>query len=63
MKTYYYAIGKQQFGPFSLDELKEKNLLRDALVWHDKMKDWIEAERIEELAGLFKSASPTAKKK
>lgn len=63
MTPYYYAIGKEQFGPFSLEELKEKNLIRDTLVWHDKRKDWIEAERIEELAILFKAVPSTAERK
>lgn len=40
MKKYYYAVGKKKFGPFSFDELLEKNLDSDTLIWFDGLPDW-----------------------
>jgi len=53
MKKYYLTDGKETFGPFSIEELKGKELNRDAYVWFEDLEDWKIAGEIEELGGLF----------
>ncbi len=33
MKKYFYTNGKEQFGAFSLEELKDKNITQETLIW------------------------------
>ena len=33
-RQYFYAEGTERKGPFSLEELKHKELKRGTLVWH-----------------------------
>ncbi len=58
MRHYYYSDGEQQFGPFSLDELKNKRINKSTLVWTDGLSDWTSAEKIEELKSILISAPP-----
>jgi uncharacterized protein (TIGR02145 family) len=58
MKEFYYSIEKEQFGPFSLEELKEKKITTEVLVWHEGLENWTKASDIEELAGILKTLPP-----
>ena len=58
MKHYYYADSEQQFGPFTVDELKTKRLKKSTLVWTDGMQDWTSANEIEELKDILISEPP-----
>jgi tetratricopeptide (TPR) repeat protein len=49
MKKYYYAEGKQKFGPFSVDELLEKNINPDTLIWFEGLPDWAPLSSFPEL--------------
>lgn len=40
MKEYYYLSGKDQNGPFSIDELKSKDLTGETLIWSEGMQNW-----------------------
>ncbi|GAB6008254.1 DUF4339 domain-containing protein [Dysgonomonas reticulitermitis] len=53
MKFFYVIINGQQQGPFSLDELKEKGIQKDTLVWSEGMSDWQPAGDASELKSLF----------
>ena len=55
MKEYYYLTGKDQNGPFSIDELKTKGLSSETLVWSEDMDNW---ERLKDLPDLFKQINP-----
>lgn len=57
-KKYFYNDGKSQFGPFSLDELKSKNIKKNTQVWHKDLDHWIEAKEIEELKELIHVNKP-----
>src|SRR5215213_5863537 len=61
MKVYYLYDGKQQNGPYSLEELKDKSLNQNTLVWTDQLNDWTKAGDIEALKPLF--TQPVAKSK
>lgn len=58
MKHYYYADNDQQFGPFTIDELKSKRLKKSVLVWTDGMADWTSADGIDELKDILISEPP-----
>lgn len=53
MKKYYYSDGKQQFGPFSKEELQCKSISKDTLVWYEGLTEWTKAGDVEELVDLF----------
>ncbi len=59
MKQYYYLADNNQLGPFSLDELRTKNLTRETLVWTAGMADWLKAGDVAELNSLFTSGFGT----
>jgi len=58
MKQYYIYLDNEQKGPLSFEELKEKNISRETLIWFEGQADWKKAFEIEELTELFKSVPP-----
>lgn len=58
MKSFYYAKGEEQVGPFTLNELKEEGVTQNTLVWHEGLDDWKEARHIKELQELFELSPP-----
>lgn len=58
MKKYYYSDGEKQFGPVSLEELKEKDITRETLVWHQDLSVWVEAQSLEEFNDYFATKPP-----
>jgi tetratricopeptide (TPR) repeat protein len=63
MKHYYYAVNDQQFGPFTVDELKTKRLKKSTLVWTEGMEKWASANDIEELKDILIPEPPPLPKK
>ncbi|GAB3340926.1 hypothetical protein GCM10027299_54750 [Larkinella ripae] len=58
MKQYYYLEGNQQFGPFSLDELRSKPIQPDTKVWAQGLPDWVAAQTVPEINEWLSSAPP-----
>lgn len=58
MQKYFYSDGVNQLGPFTLQELLEKNITEDTLVWYAPMPEWIPARELPELAHLFEGDQP-----
>jgi len=58
MKKYYLLENGQNIGPFSLEELKSKNLPRTELIWAEGMADWQEGGSIDELKSIFAVTPP-----
>ncbi|MBC7774427.1 MAG: DUF4339 domain-containing protein [Phycisphaerae bacterium] len=58
MKKYYLHNGSQQTGPFSIEDLKQKSLNPEDMVWFEGQKEWQEASTIEELSSVFNRATP-----
>ena len=52
-KKFYYTDGKEKFGPYTVEELKQFNLTVDTLVWAEGMGDWVPAGKVAELQSLF----------
>lgn len=48
-RDWYAAIGGQQQGPMTLDEIIARNLGDDTLVWREGMAEWTPAGRVAEL--------------
>lgn len=57
MKEYYYLKGKEQKGPFSIENLSDKSLTSETLVWTDGMDNWEKIKEIDELNHLIKTKS------
>jgi hypothetical protein len=53
MKKYYYSDGVNQHGPFTKEELREKHISRETLVWFQGMANWQPAGTVQELGDIF----------
>jgi hypothetical protein len=58
MRKYFYTDGKTKFGPFLIDELKDKNLTRESLVWYLGLQAWTSISELEELDEVVKTIPP-----
>lgn len=54
MKEYYYLKGKDQLGPFSTDQLSDKGLTSETLVWTEGMESWQKLKDVSDLYVLLK---------
>jgi len=59
MKEYYYLTGKDQNGPFSIEELKSKKLSIETLIWTEGMSNWEKIKDVPDLFELFKISRNT----
>lgn len=61
--TYHVAVNGQSTGPFNLSTLSQMALagtfLRSSLVWKPGMANWIQAEELADLQGLFCESGET----
>ncbi|HXH19525.1 MAG TPA: DUF4339 domain-containing protein [Chitinophagales bacterium] len=55
---YYLRTEAGQFGPFTFDELKEKGITKDTLVWYEGLHEWTKANEILELVDLVTDSTP-----
>jgi len=58
MKLYYYANGTDSLGPFTLDELKTKDISSTTLIWHDGLENWTPANKVEEVRSFISQSPP-----
>ncbi len=56
MEQYYYTDGKERFGPFTMDQLRGRNIGLETLVWKEGMPDWVAAKNVSDLQSLFQAA-------
>lgn len=61
MREYFLHQGNEQEGPFTIDELKNKNITKQTSIWYDGLPEWTVAGNIEELSLLFKVLPPEFK--
>lgn len=59
MKEYYYLTGKDQNGPFTIEELMSKGLAQETLVWSEGMGTWEKLEYIPDVIHYLKPKSIT----
>ena len=55
MSQYYYTDGKERYGPYSLEELKNKGINQETLVWKEGLVDWVPARNLADLETLFQA--------
>jgi len=53
MVQYYYTDGKERYGPFTIEQLRERNITPDTLVWKEGMADWLPAKDVSDLQSLL----------
>jgi hypothetical protein len=58
MNKYYIVIDGTQQGPFSAEELKEKGVTSQSLIWTEGMDNWTEAKNIKALSEVIKITPP-----
>ena len=58
MKKYFTTDGNKNFGPFTLEELKDQLLTPDTKVWYNGLGDWTPASQIEELKPILDMMPP-----
>jgi uncharacterized membrane protein YhaH (DUF805 family) len=59
MRKYYYSVGKDRKGPFTLDELKSVDgFIPESLVWYAGLPSWTRADTLPELSEVFVTAVP-----
>jgi hypothetical protein len=60
MEQWYYKVGDEKRGPFSLDELKGEGIMKQTKVRSENMPDWEEAGNREELKVILAAVKPSA---
>ncbi len=60
MNKYFLTDGKKNYGPYTLEELRTKNITRETMVWYEGMTDWQPAGTLPELSELFAHTPPSA---
>lgn len=54
---YYYTDGTTNYGPFTLDQIKEKNLTAETKIWYSGLSGWMAASELPEFADRFGTES------
>jgi len=57
-QQFYIVTNGQQAGPFTIDDLKAKNIQRDTLVWTEGIDNWTKAEHIPLLKEVLRATPP-----
>jgi len=57
-QQFYIALNGQQTGPFTIDDLKAKNIQRDTLVWTEGLDNWTKAEHVPLLKEVLRATPP-----
>lgn len=58
MSSYFIHDGKEQKGPFILEELKTQTINPNTSIWHEGLAEWTTANKLEELQTLFIKVPP-----
>lgn len=56
MTYYFIKEGKNEEGPFTLEQLKHKSVEKKTKVWFAGLKEWTSVENVYELNELFDSS-------
>jgi len=58
MKKYYLHNGTEEIGPFTLEELKLKNVTGNTPIWYEGIDKWTTVSNVAELRGIFETLKP-----
>lgn len=56
--NYYLAVNGQPQGPFTVQQLAQRGIRPNDMVWNDTMPNWVAASTIPELQSLFGYSAP-----
>jgi len=59
MRSYYYLNGSEKIGPISEDDLKQKGLPSETLIWTEGFDNWIAVGEVEEITSTIPPPIPT----
>lgn len=55
--NYFIIVNDAQQGPYTLEELRQRHITEETLVWCEGMTDWQPAWQVEELRPLFAASA------
>jgi hypothetical protein len=58
LEKYYFYTGHEKFGPFSIEELKNKHITSNTPIWKEGLKDWVKASDLEEVNSSVLNTPP-----
>lgn len=58
VKKYFYSQGNENHGPFSLDEMKNKNIKKETLIWYEGLTDWTPAGDLHGFVEILEKCPP-----
>lgn len=61
MRQYFLHNGTSEEGPFTLEQLKERNIQPDTLIWFEGLQEWVAANTADDLKPLFSIKPPPLK--
>ncbi|MDE6449226.1 MAG: GYF domain-containing protein [Muribaculaceae bacterium] len=53
MRTYYFVIDDQQYGPVQPDQVTSLDITPSTLTWHEGLENWVKASDIPEIANIL----------
>jgi hypothetical protein len=63
MKKYFTHDGKEQNGPFNINELRELKIDKESAIWYEGLSEWTIAGNVDELKEIFTKTPPPFEKK
>lgn len=57
-EQFYIAVNGQQQGPYTIDDLKIKDIQKDTLIWTEGLENWTKAEDIPLIKGILRATPP-----
>lgn len=51
--NYHVVIDGKAAGPYTIEQIAQLNITPETLVWHTDLDNWVQAQTIPELKGLF----------
>lgn len=61
MSKYFFTDGKEKYGPFTKDELRNQNISRKTKIWYYGLESWSELSNVPELIDVLKAIPPDIK--
>ena len=58
IKKYFIAQGSNTEGPYSIEELKNKDITDQYLIWTSGMSSWINVQEFAELQDVVQKSPP-----
>ncbi len=56
--NYYILENGQQYGPFTLEQLKKRGITHETIIWYDGLGQWTAAKNIPELIEIAQPPLP-----